>query len=182
MAKVTKSAGASPASTSAAAPVAPQSAPASQTSAAIDISKLTPEQLAQLQKQLKATKKASNANSEERFKIIETMLAEKDEAGQFKHTTRDILNVLQKEKLVVTNCADDEQEEIKKIQARKQFLEKKRDEKGELVHEPGTFGYKPSSFLGFKMTPQKIADWFTAENVKTLSAAQVDRITNALNA
>jgi hypothetical protein len=170
MAKITKGAAAPKTET----------ASAASTVEAIDISKLTPEQLASLQKQLKATKKVTNEKSKERFTIIDAMLVEKDEAGAFKHTTRDILNVLQSEKLVVTNCAEDEQNEIKKIQARKQFLEKRRDEKGELISPEGTYGYKASSAMGFKLSGQKVTDWFTPENVATLTEAQSSAILKAL--
>lgn len=149
----------------------------------IDISKLTPEQLASLQKQLKATKKAANSNNEERFKLMETMLREKDDEDGFIHTTRDILNALIAEKLVVATTTHDQQEEIKKIQARKQFLSKKRDEKGELVYPENTFGYKPSGLFGFKMNYEKMIEWLTIpENLATLTDEQKDNLTNAIGA
>lgn len=183
MAKITKTQ-----PTPAAAPVAQAPAPKPSASSApvkdiIDISKLTPEQLAALQKQLKATKKVDSGKAKERFAIIDTMLQEKDEDnGGFKHTTRDILNRLVKEELIKPAGSEDEQNEIKKIQARKQFLEKKRDEKGELVYPDGTFGYKPSSALGFQMTAAKCVEWFTPEHVATMTDAQKDTVIRALSA
>ena len=168
-----------PAGTTAAAPAKP-TAPAAAPAEAIDISKLTPEQLASLQKQLKAKKAESSGNSKERFVIIDGMLQQKDESGGFKFTTRDIMNALVKENLITTNGSEDEQNEIKKIQARKQFLEKKRDEKGQLVYPEGTFGYKTSALAGFKLGATKVTEWFTPENVATLTPAQKDTILRAV--
>jgi len=143
----------------------------------VDISKLTPEQLLNLQKQLKARKAEKGGDKKERFALIDSMLQEKDEtSGEFKYTTRDILNNLRKQNL--SDPASEDSEEIKKIQARKQHLEKKTDEKGQLVHAAGTFGYKQAS-TGFIMTPERIANWFTAENVAKLSAAQKQAVAKA---
>lgn len=156
----------------------------------IDLSKLTPEQLAALQKQLKAKKKETSGRKDERFAIIDTMLQEKvvkgeekdgQKAGEFKHTTRDILNKLVENDLVDKTVDKYDQVEIKKIQARKQFLEKKTDEKGKLVSPENTFGYRPSAGAGFSLTPVRISEWFTdAERVKSLTAEQRSKILTAL--
>lgn len=131
----------------------------------VDITKLTPEQLANLQKQLKARKSENKGNKDERFLVIDGMLREKSADGSFKWTTRDILNRLKDNNL--TNLASEDSEEIKKIQARKQHLEKKTDEAGKLVYPANTFGYKASA--AFTLTPDRIAAWFTAENVAKLT-------------
>jgi len=144
----------------------------------IDLSKLTPEQLASLQKQLKAKKKEKSGKKEERFHIIDTMLAEKEEGSdEFKHTTRDIMNALVKNDLVDTTEPDFDTVEIKKIQARKQFLEKKTDEKGNLVHPKGSFGYKASGGGFGVLTASRIATWFSVPaNVAQLTPTQTAAI------
>lgn len=134
----------------------------------VDISKLTPEQLLNLQKQLKARKAEKSGDKKERFAMIDSMLKVKED-GEFKYTTRDILNNLIKNNLA--DPAAEASEEIKKIQARKQHLEKLTDEKGNLVHPKGTFGYKQAA-VGFVMTPERIVAWFTKENVAKLNDAQ----------
>lgn len=157
--------------TKAATPVAP-------IAGGVDISKLTPEQLANLQKQLKARKNETKGSKEERFKIIDGMLQDKVEGtNEFRFTTRDILNKLRENNLVDVTATD--ADEIKKIQARKQHLEKKTDEKGNLVHPEGTFGYKQSA-TGFIMTTDRIAAWFTEENVAKLTDAQRKAIAAAV--
>ena len=168
-----------------------QSAPAAQpanegslpVANAIDLSKLTPEQLASLQKQLKAKKKEKSSKKDERFLIIDTMLAEKEEGSEteFRHTTRDILNTLVKNDLVDTTEPDFDTVEIKKIQARKQFLEKKTDEKGEPVHPKNSFGYKASGGGFAVLTASRIATWFTVPaNVAQLTPTQVTSILSVL--
>lgn len=150
----------------------------------IDITKLTPEQLKALRSQLKEVKKQTTGKKDERFKIIDDMLKEKTEDGKgFKHSTRDILNVLVKEKLVDTTVPDYDSAEIKKIQARKQFLEKKTDEKGNLVYPKNTFGYRPSDHAGFALKPSRITEWLADDdNVKLLSAEQKATIVKKLQA
>lgn len=145
----------------------------------IDLSTLTPEQLASLQKQIKAKKKEKSSKKDERFMIIDTMLAEKEEGSdtEFRHTTRDILNTLVKNDLVDTTEPGFDTVEIKKIQARKQFLEKKTDEKGELVHAKGSFGYKASGGGFAVLTASRIATWFTVPaNVAQVTPTQVTAI------
>lgn len=151
----------------------------SETSETLDISKLTPAQLAQLQKQLKEKKKAATGGKEgsvERFKIIDTMLQEKKD-GEFIYTTRDIANSLVSNNLVDTTDSDHITREIKKIQARKQFLEKKRNEKGELVHPENTFGYKASDHVGFALGPDRVTKFFVEEDgASKLSPEQKKKI------
>jgi hypothetical protein len=147
----------------------------------IDITKLTPSQLAALQKQLKEKSKEVRSKKDERFNIIDTMLKEKDDAGNFKHTTRDILANLVQENLVDTTDPEYVQREIKKIQARKQHLEKLTNEQGELVHPEGTFGYKPSEHVGFNLTPARVVEFFKdAANVEKMSDEQKDAVREAL--
>jgi hypothetical protein len=162
-------------------PVKPTPAtPAPEANAGIDISKLTPEQLQALQKQMKAKGKELRGKKDERFSIIDTMLKEKDSSGEFKHTTRDIMNALDAKGLVNRTVDKWDQVEIKKIQARKQFLEKATDEKGKLVHPEGTFGYKASAALGF-VSATSVEKFFTdPAKVKTLTDAQRKVILAAL--
>jgi urease gamma subunit len=167
----------------AAATKAPQATPTPTPAGGIDLAKLTPEQLASLQKQLKEKKNEKKGRKDERFAIIDTMLKEKEEDGKsFKHTTRDILNVLEKEDLIDTTPEDYDKIEIKKIQARKQHLEKLTDEKGALVHPKNSFGYKVSAGFGFVVTAAKVEEFFKdAEKVKTLTAGQREVIAEALS-
>lgn len=166
------------------APTATKSASASNDApveGAIDITKLTPAQLAALQKQLKAKGAEIRSKKDERFLIIDTMLKEKDEAGTgFRHTTRDIMNALVKENLVDTTAPEYDKNEIKKIQARKQFLEKQTGKDGQLVHPKGTFGYKPSEHSGFSASPVTVVAWFTPENVAKLTEEQAAAVRSAL--
>ena len=160
-------------------PVAAPAAP--QADAGVDISKLTPAQLAALQKQLKEKGKGFRENKDKRFELIDGMLQEKDADGSFKNSTRDILNKLVEGKLVDTTVPDYDKVEIKKIQARKQFLEKKTDEAGKLVHPAGTLGYKPSEFSGFTISNTKVAQWFNEpKHVATLTADERKSILAAL--
>lgn len=148
----------------------------------LDLSKLTPEQLQSLQKQLKERKQNTTGKTKERFLIIDTMLAEKSADGkEFKWTTRDIANKLAENNLVDQTVPKWDQIEIKKIQARKQHLEKLTDEAGKLVHGTGKFGYKASAGAGFAMTPVSMTNWFSnADNVKKLTGDQRNAILAAL--
>lgn len=183
MAKVTKQAPAAPAAKATPTPVAPKKETAASPGNVIDLSKLTAEQLIQLQKQLKAKKKEVSGKKDERFNIIDTMLAEKDEdSGEHKWTTRDIVTKLAENNLIDTTAPDYYKNEIKKVQARKQFLEKQTDKEGKLVAQPGTYGYKPSSFSGFSLGPEKVVEFFQDENkVATLTGDQRNIILKALS-
>lgn len=135
----------------------------------LDLAKLTPAQLSALQKQLKEKSKVVLGKKDERFAIIDRMLAEKKD-GQFVNTTRNILDALLAYNLVDTTPEDYDQIEIKKIQARKQHLEKKTDEKAQLVYPVGTFGYKASEGGAFQLGAVRIVKWLnTPENIKTLT-------------
>jgi len=160
---------------------APETQEAAKPSSGIDLASLTPEQLSALQKQLKEKSKEVRGKHKERFTIIDQMLTEKDEEGKFKHTTRDILNVLVQEKLVNDTGEKWDQVEIKKIQARKQFLEKSTGKDGELLHPEGTFGYKASTMMGFGATANSVAKFFEdATKVATLTGDQRNAILAAL--
>jgi hypothetical protein len=175
MAKVTKTA------TTVAAPASAGEAASTITKPIVDINSLTPAQLAALQKQLKERKKETAGKSEERFAIVDKMLQEKDKDKNFVNTTRDICNALKTANLVDTTIPGWDTVEIKKIQARKQFLEKKTDEKGKLVYPEGTFGYKPAEGGTFAMSPVKVTTWFqNKDNVAKLDADQLTVIRDAV--
>jgi hypothetical protein len=161
-----------------------QTAPESQAPKAgsvIDITKLTPAQLKEIQKQLKEKSKEVRSRKDERFAIIDTMLKEKNEdTGEFRWTTSDILETLVKNDLVNTSMPDYRQVELKKIQARKQFLEKRRDEKGELIDPPDTYGYKPSEFRGFGLNTDKVVD-YCIENADKFTPEQREKVIQALS-
>lgn len=147
----------------------------------LDITKLTPAQLAQLQAQLKAKSKVVGSKKELRFGTIDKMLKEKDEAGGFRHTTREIFNALVAADCVDTTLPDHGKVEIKKIQARKQFLEKRTNEKGELIDPKGTYGYKASEAAGFTVTPAKVVLFFQdADQVALLTGEQRAAVLEAL--
>ena len=149
---------------------------------------LSASQLKELREQLKEKSKESVSVRKERFEIIDTMLQDKDEDETFSHTTRDIADALNKANLADTSKGEDwYKEEIKKIQARKQFLEKKTDEKAELVHEKGTFGYKRTATGGggkglsaSKVKLETIVAFFEAGRGSELTGAQVAIITAKL--
>ena len=144
----------------------------------VDISKLTAEQLLNLQKQLKARKSENKVGKKERFDLMDSMLSEKSEdTGEFRWTTRDIVTNLRKNNLCDPTSEDSE--EIKKVQARKQHLEKKTDEKGHLVYAPGTYGYKAAAG-GFIMTPDRIVAYLTPENVAKMTSGQRAAIASAV--
>lgn len=152
----------------------PEPAKTTKVASPIDISKLSPDQLKGLRSQLKEQAKESSTTKDARFVIIDTMLTEKDEKGEFTHTTRDIINRCNDEGLLKKGF--DDQVEIKKVQARKQFLEKKTDEKGNLVKPAGTFGYKKAEGA-FGLTPTRIVGWFdNPENVGKLSNEQMNKL------
>ncbi len=155
----------------------------------IDLTKLSSAQLKALKDQLKEKSKEVVSERKQRFEVIDRMLQEKDEDGNFVHTTREIAEALAEARLTDTSAEDWHSEEIKKIQARKQFLEKKTDEKGELVYPEGTFGYKKSATggggLGFSASKVKIETilaFFKSDRVSELSEEQKAEIVAKLNA
>lgn len=152
----------------------------------MNIAELTAEQLTAIQAQLKAQAserlKEQAKTKDARYAIVDSMLATKLEAGGFMYTTSDILLKLQEQKLVGELSKEDRAEYLKKIQTRKQNLEKLRDKTGTLVHAPGKFGYKPSAG-GFTINADRVIDWLMEdENVATLSAADRKAILKALKA
>lgn len=163
----------------------------------LDITKLSAAQIAALQKQLSERTKQSATQRTERAQIMKDMLGEKDDKGEFMHTTRDIARVLAKQGLcailTAENFASDDmkeevEKEIRKVQAKKQSLEKATNEKGNLVHAAGSFGYKTSAggagsaLSATKVKPDTIVAFFTAERVGELTAEQVASIQKALKA
>ena len=148
----------------------------------IDLTRLTPEQIASLNKQLKERNKENRGKSKERFVIIDGMLEEKNDAGEFHWTTRDIYNKLVENNLAGTDEGDDTLE-IKKIQARKQFLEKSTDEKGKLVYPAGSFGYKKTEFKGFQLGKVTVLKFFKDDKkVATLTQDERNIIMESISA
>lgn len=93
----------------------------------IDITTLTPEQLASITKQLKAVKAETKTNREAWQAEVDRML--QPEEGLFVHTTADIWLSLHLAKLEPldpreTHDKDERDRVLKKIQARKQKLQK----------------------------------------------------------
>lgn len=155
----------------------------------LDITELTSDQLAAIQAQLKDQAKQKRQVRGKRMELIEAMLQAKDEDGAFIHTTRDIATELSKQGLGLMEQELQDKvlidKELRKIQAKKQHLEKLTDEKGELVHPEGTFGYKSSGGLGsVNMGAAKVKVETIVEFMKTraseLSAEQVAEIRKCL--
>jgi len=141
----------------------------------ITLDQLTPEQLAQLSKQLKATSTAKRKGAKDRWPIVDTMLATKDGDG-FKYTTAEIVAALQDKGMLDKTLAPEARAEaLKMVQTRKQKLEKMRTKEGALVHPEGKFGYKPSAHGVGPLTVERIVAW-----VSTASQVDVDRLTKAL--
>lgn len=132
----------------------------------INIATLTPEQLVALTQQLKAKAKQerkANAGNRDAWKsLVDSMLQEKDGTA-FKHTTADMLAALQAKSLVASNLTPDQRaEELKKIQTRKQKLEKMRNDDGTLKYAKGTFGYKASPHVVGPLTLERVLAWIAA--------------------
>lgn len=138
----------------------------------LDIASLTPDQLAKLQRQLKEHKKATAIDHESWVTIVDKMLHEKDETG-FRWTTADILSTVQNKGIVPpTIDADRRAQEIKRIQTRKQLLEKKRDDKGNLMHD---VGYKPSTNAFGPLTAERVMEWLMVPaNLEAMTPTQVE--------
>ena len=158
----------------------------------IDITQLTSEQLAAIQAQLKEAAKARKAERGSRMSIIEDMLRAKDEHGSFVYSTRDIAMALSEQGL---GLSEDELEdkdamaqEIRRIQAKKQHLERLTDKAGNLVHAEGTFGYKPSHNFsnGTAMAAGKVKAETVMEFIRTrlheLELSQIQEIANLADA
>lgn len=147
----------------------------------IDLSKLNDKEIMALRKQLLNANRMDKSELEKRNTVIDGMLQVK-ENGEFKWTTRDILNELIKSKVVKADISKADQGEwLKKIQTRKQLLEKQTNEDGSLKHKPGTFGYKFSGVFGNILTSDRIVDWMLDDdNVKKLSPADKAAILKAL--
>lgn len=152
------------------------SVPATQTTAAaaVDLSTLTPEALLALQKQLKALKKADAIDHDKWKAVVDELLHEKEGDG-FKWTTSDILAAVQAKGVVkATLTVQERQEHIKRIQTRKQVLEKQRDDKGNLVH---SVGYKQSANSFGPLDITKILAWMAnPANMETVSVKQAEAI------
>lgn len=164
--------------------------------APIDVTQLTPAQLKALQKQLSEHKAVASSHREERNNVIYEMTTEKDEDGNFVNSTQDIAKVLCDnglcEFLTTENFGSEDmkeevQKEVRKIQARKQLLEKKTDEKGELVYPEGTFGYKSagggnSNLSASKIKVATVLGFFTTGRATELTDEQKTQVIEAINA
>lgn len=143
------------------------------TNATISLDQLTPEQIATLKSLVKTEAKAARPDRKTWNPIVDAMLQEREGDG-FRWTTAQILERLQQEKVVKPSLATPEREsEIKKIQTRKQLLERKRDRDGKLLF---TVGYKPSA-NGVTITLDRVLLW-----VKAQSATDQDTLHRALGA
>ena len=139
----------------------------------INVSDLTTEQLKAIRTQLKAQAKQNGERLGERRAIIDAMLQDQDDTG-FMHTTADILAALQEAGLVsVTLDKDERAEWLKKVQTRKQDLEKKPEFAGKV-------GYKASSH-GFSLTPDRVVDWLLT-NSESLTPVDRKAIIKAMKA
>ena len=147
----------------------------------INITSLTPEQLKQVKAQLNAQRKQLSGGRDARYAIIDRMLQERD-GESFRHTTTDILTALQDAKLVDATLAKDNRAEwLKKIQTRKQSLQKLANEDGTLVHAEGTLGYKPSAGGIGALNADRIIDWLMDEaNLAKLTPADRKAILKAV--
>lgn len=146
----------------------------------IDLSGLNTEQLKALRSDLLKLNKTDKSALEKRNSIIDSMLQVKDADGSFKHTTMDIVAKLQEAKIVPTTLAKgDRQEWLKRVQTRKQLLERQTNEDGTLKHKPGTFGYKSSGTFGNILTAERVTDWII-ENAEQLSATEKAAIIKSL--
>jgi hypothetical protein len=144
---------------------------------AFDLASLTAEQLAKLTKQLAEKRKADRGDHESWKTIVDTMLKEREGDG-FKHTTSDILAAVQAKAIVPTTC--DRPAQLKRIQTRKQQLERMRDDKGNLIWD-GKVGYKQSANSFGPMDGAKVVAWLSVPaNVELLTVAQADAITKAV--
>lgn len=172
MATTKKQTTATPATTVQREPVKPMASVQPATPVILDIASLTPDQLAKLQRQLKEHKKATAIDHESWVTIVDKMLHEKDETG-FKWTTADILSTAQNKGIVPpTIDADRRAQEIKRIQTRKQLLEKKRDDKGNLMHD---VGYKPSTNAFGPLTAERVMEWLMVPaNLEAMTPTQVE--------
>lgn len=141
----------------------------------IDLAALTPAQIAQLAKQLKEQKKADAGDHDQWVKVVDAMLHESDANG-FKHTTSDILAACQAKAIIpMTISEDGRKAQIKRIQTRKQLLEKKPEHKGKV-------GYKVSSHSFGPLTKDKILDWFALPaNVEALTPSEQAAIVKAMD-
>ena len=120
---------------------------------AIDITKLTTEQLAALRKALKAN--SSVTDHKQWNTVVDAMLQGQDATG-FKHTTGDILAAVVAKKLMPKPMDKNQRAmAIKRIQTRKQLLEKKVDETGKKLFK---VGYKPSE-NGLTMGLDRVLAW-----------------------
>lgn len=129
----------------------------------IDISKLSVDQLAAIKKQLKAQKKEKSKGRSTWVATVDKMLQEKD-GNSFKHTTADILQALQTAKVW---DGTEREVELKKVQTRKQLLEKKPEFKDKV-------GYKASAH-GFAVNVDRVIAWVT-----TASADELQQVVGAI--
>lgn len=135
----------------------------------ISLSDLTPTQLKELHAQLKAQRKQSSGNRKEWQKTVDSMLQEREGDG-FKHTTATILDTLISKNLVPASA--ERKAEIKKIQTRKQLLEKKLDKDGKPLF---SVGYKPSATAFGPMSVEKVLTW-----ILTASKDDIARIASVV--
>lgn len=137
----------------------------------LDISKLSPEQIALLAKQLRTASRAKSGDPKNRNAIIDKLLQEKDGKG-FKNTTQDILDAMIAAKVVKADA--DRKIELKKIQTRKQFLVKKPKTDAERAAAKLLYGYKVSA-NGFAVTIDRVLEW-----IKTATPDERKQVAKAI--
>ncbi len=149
-------------------------APASVAQPAISLDQLTPAQIAALAKQLKAQRKADMGDHKAWVEIVDKMLHEKEGDG-FKNTTSDILAALQAKAIVPAALSSEARAmHIKRIQTRKQLLEKKPEHKDKV-------GYKPSANSFGPLDADKIVAWLqVAGNIESVTVKQAEAIHAAI--
>jgi len=137
------------------------------TASLIKLENLTAEQLASLHGQISAKRKLVRAGSGSRNAVIDPMLHETNDLGHV-HTTADIVVALQAKSLLPKELSKtDHAVEIKKIQTRKQLLQRKGDT---------SVGYRASATGFGPLTVERVLTW-----LESASAEDVDRVNEAIN-
>lgn len=153
-------------------------AKAQPTTPTVDLALLTTEQITKLQAQLKAAQKADRGDHKVWVEIVDAMLKERDGEG-FKHTTSDILSALQAKAVVSSTINDDSRKmHLKRIQTRKQLLEKQTDKAGNAPLK-GKVGYKPSTNAFGPLNCDKVIIWLES-NPEAITVAQAESITKLI--
>lgn len=152
--------------------------PKPNTTTGVDLAQLTPAQILQLTKQLREARKHDLGDHETWLTVVDPMLHETEGEG-FRYTTSDILAAVQAKGVVPMQISSDTRiMQIKRIQTRKQLLEKKRGEDGKPLHK---VGYKPSANSFGPLDAVKIVAWLDVPaNLESVTVAQAEAIAKAI--